>query len=133
MPFNSSFKRLLLIGLLFIVSGLALGFSKTVLLGERFCDDEAGVCIKGSVEWDAAKGLLEFHGRVGQVRQSGKLKIELIAQQRNGSTKKVKFSVPVSGRSFALVETKKRVGKNWDKTWRNARWGINRCHFSARK
>ncbi len=107
----------------------ASGFSRTVLLGKRFCDAAVAVCVTGSVSYDAATGLVDFHGRMGQVGvKKGALRITLHAEQRDGRTKNVVLVVPVRGKSFALVETRARFAKGW----RDAQWSQQRCRFSGR-
>lgn len=116
-----------LISLQFLFCDSSVAFSRTVMLGERFCDAQRRVCLKGSVLYDAGTGIVKLHGRVGQIQGTeGVFNIALKVTRRDGHSTTLKLNIPLSGRSFALVEERKKFKKGWG----DGKWSILHCRFA---
>jgi len=94
----------------FFVASDVEALPSSVLLGKRLCSERPKVCVTGSVYFDKEASVLSFKGRVGQTRQRGTLSIRLGAySSRASEVDSVWLRVPISGRSFALVEAESRT------------------------
>lgn len=115
-----------LISIQFLFCDSSVAFARTVMLGERFCDPKRRVCLKGSVLYDAGSGQVQLHGRVGQVQGGGEFNIVLQVTRRDGRSTTLTLKIPLSGRSFALVEERKKFKKGWG----DSKWSVVLCRFT---
>lgn len=111
---------------LFFLSSTVTAMPSSVLLGERMCSEQPRVCVTGSVYYDADSRVLSFKGRVGQTRQRGTMSLKLSAfSNRANKVDTVRIRIPISGRSFDLIEAKSRTGTRQ----KGLKWKLRSVHF----